>query len=367
MASLLVGLAMLFFGSAGPVGAETSSELDVPVIEGPENKQELIGLRIVEARRQPMHRKVRTVGRVEYDERNVTTVNTKFEGWIEKLHADYTGQFIRKGAPLAEIYSPELLATQQEYLSLLRWARGEEGSRDQNLSRMLRRDAEAIITAARQRLELWDISQEEIRRIEETGKPIRTLRIYSPVSGYVVQKKALQGMRVMPGENLFDLADLSTVWVVADIYEYELPLVKPGDAALIALSYIPEKTFVSKVDYVYPALAPDTRTAKVRLSVPNAEGLLKPQMFSNVELTIALGNRLTVPEDAVIDTGARKIVYVDRGEGYFEPREVALGLRSEGTVEITRGLQPGERVATAANFLLDSEASLKGVTPLPLQ
>jgi len=175
---------------------------------------------------------------------------------------------------------------------------------------------------------------------------------------------ALQGMRVMPGEKLFDVADLSTVLVIADIYEYELPLIKMGDTAKINLSYFPGKEFFSTIDLIYPTLSEETRTTKVRFTIPNPDGALKPNMYTDVQVKIDLGTKLTIPADAVIDTGERHVVYVDKGGGNFEPREVALGLKGDGMVEVIRGLNAGERVASAANFLIDSEAKLKGVVPL---
>ena len=232
------------------------------------------------------------------------------------------------------------------------------------MQKLLARDAEAVLEAARQRLRLWDISEKQIGKIEESGKTIRTLTIYSPVNGYVVQKMALQGMKVMPGEKLFDVADLSQVWIIADIYEYELPLIKIGQTAKINLSYFPGKEFTAKIDYVYPTLSADTRTAKIRFTIPNPGAQLKPQMFSDVEVKVDLGKRLAIPDDAVIDTGVRQVVYVDKGDGYFEPREVKLGLRAEGFREVLAGLKAGEKVASSATFLIDSEAQLKGVVPL---
>ncbi|MEW6418162.1 MAG: efflux RND transporter periplasmic adaptor subunit [Nitrospirota bacterium] len=340
---------------------EHETENEVPTIEIPVDKQQLIGVKTAEVSVMPLHRIIRTVGRIEYDEKRIATVNTKFEGWIEKLFIDYTGRYIKKGEPLAEIYSPELFATQQEFINLLRWARKSD---DNNLAGMLKKDIEAIIEAAKQRLRLYDITEEQINKIAETGTPIRTLTIYSPVSGYVLQKIALQGMRVMPGERLFDVVDLSTVWIVSDIYQYELPLINVNQTAKISLSYIPDKEFSSKIDYIYPALSGETRTAKVRFTIPNPGFQLKPQMFTNIEVKINLGKRLAIPDDAVIDTGIRQIVYVDKGDGYFEPREVAIGLRGEGMVEVTKGLRVGEKVASSANFLINSEAKLKGVVPL---
>ena len=347
--------------SAEPVKTETVSvaevteEQEAQTVEISPEKQQLIGVKIAEASVKPLQKIIRTVGKIEYDERRLATVNTKIEGWIEKLYVDYTGRYVKKGEPLAEIYSPELIATQQEFLNVMKWKSGAI-----NLSK----DADALIEAARQRLRLWDITDAQIKKIEETGKPIRTLMIFSPVSGYVIQKAALQGMRVMPGEKLFDIADLSTVWVVSDIYEYELPLIKQGQKAKITLSYFPGKEFPAAIDYVYPSLSGETRTAKVRFTIANPGGMLKPQMFTNVEIRIDMGKKLVIPEDAVIDTGVRQIIYVDKGEGYFEPREVMVGIKAEGMVEIIKGVKAGEKVASSATFLIDSEAQLKGVKPL---
>lgn len=342
---------------------------EAPKVEISTEQQQMIGVKTVEVSVKPLRKLIRTVGRVEYDETKVATVNTKFEGWIERLYIDYTGRHVKKGEPLAEIYSPEVYATQQEFINLLKWkdsgsmARGQ-GSGETEINKMIASDAKAIIEAARQRLRLLDITDEQIKKMEDSGKPIKTLLIYSPVNGHVVQKTALQGMRVMPGERLFDIADLSTVWVISDIYEYELPFIKIGQSARITLSYFPGKEFQSKVDYVYPALSGETRTAKVRFAIPNPDGRLKPQMFTNVEVKIDLGRKLAVPDDAVIDTGTRQVVYVDKGEGYFEPREVMLGVRAEGLREVVKGLKAGEKVVSSATFLIDSEAQLKGIKPL---
>jgi membrane fusion protein, copper/silver efflux system len=332
-----------------------------PAVEIPKDKQQLIGLKSTTVAIRPLQKIIRTVGRIEIDERRASTVNTKFEGWIEKLFVDYTGRDVKKGEPLAEIYSPELLATQREFLDALKWKNSPK--KDSEMGALLAKDAETILEGARQRLSLWDITQGQIKMIEETGRPIRTLTIYSPTNGTVVQKMAIQGMKVMPGEKLFDIVDLSSIWVVADVYENELPVIKLGAQAAISLSYFPGKEFLSKIDYIYPTLAGETRTAKVRFTLPNPGGQLKPQMFTNVTLKINLGKRLVVPEDAVIDTGMRQIVYVDKGDGNFEPREVSVGLKTDQMVEVTKGLRAGEKVASSANFLIDSEAKLKGIAP----
>jgi Cu(I)/Ag(I) efflux system membrane fusion protein len=335
-----------------------------PTVEIPVDKQQMIGLKTVEVSLRQLSKVIRTVGRIEFDERKLSTVNAKFEGWIEKLYIDYTGKQVRKGEPLAEVYSPELVATQQEFINAVKWSRQNSDGKKGEIQTMLSRDADTLVDAARQRLKFWDISDEQIKKIEESGKSVRTLTLYSPVNGYVVQKMAIQGMRVMPGEKLFDIADLSTIWVVADIYENELSMVKQGQKARITMSYLPGRDMNAVIDYVYPSLSADTRTAKVRFIVPNTGLQLKPQMFTNVEITIPVGRKLAVPSSAVLDTGTRQIVYVDKGDGYFEPREVRAGLRVEEMIEILDGVKQGEKIASSAIFLIDSEAQLKGVKPL---
>ena len=351
-----------------------------PQIELSTEQVQRIGVKTVKATVKSIQRTIRTVGRIEADERLQTTVNAKVEGWIEKLYVDYTGRSVKKGEPLVEIYSPELLATQQEFIQTKKWvakqtikapndshghnAPAESPEMASVLKQMLEKDAAATLEAARQRLRLWDISEEQIKKIEETGQPVRTLTLYSPVSGHITQKMAVQGMKVMPGEKLFDVADFSRLWIVADIYESELPIVKVGQPVSVSLSYFPGRTWSSRIDYIYPVLSPETRTAKVRMTLPNPDGRLKPQMFTDVEIRIGLGKRLTIPDSAVIDTGTGQVVYVDRGNGIFEPREIRTGLQADGAVEVLRGLKAGDKVASSANFLIDSEAQLKGVKPL---
>jgi len=364
---------------------EEAVEEEFPQVDISPEQRQLISVKTVKVALKPLQKVIRTVGRIEVDERKLATVNTKIEGWIEKLFVDYTGRYVKKGEPLAEIYSPELLATQQEFVNMLKWAGlrvpaahppdATQGGHNHTpkltatepvseLRKMIEKDAGAVLDAARERLRLWDISEDQIKQIEQTGKPVRTLTLYSPVSGFITQKMAVQGMKVMPGEKLFDVADLSTMWVIADIYEYELPFVQVGQPARITLSYFPDRELSSQVDYIYPTISADTRTAKIRLTLANPGGQLKPQMFTNVEIRISLGKRLVIPESAVIDTGTGQVVYVDRGSGAFEPREVQLGIRADGVVEVLRGLKAGEKVASSANFLIDSEAQLKGVKPL---
>lgn len=342
--------------------AGESGEAAPQVEIGPDRLQ-FLGVKTAPAAYQPLRKTIRTVGRFEYDERRLATVNTKIEGWIETLYVDYTGRSVKKGEALVDIYSPELVATQQEFLNVLAWTK-RWAAKDDALGKQIAGDADSLLKAARRRLRLWDISDEQIRKIAETGKPVRTLMLFSPVDGTVIQKMAVAGMRVTPGEKLFDVADLSVLWLIADVYEYELPLIRVGQEGRIRLSYFPGREFVSRVEYVYPTISPDTRTGRVRLSVANEKNELKPQMYADVEFRIDLGRRLTVPDSAVIDTGTGQVVYVDRGEGNFEPRQVLTGVRADGVVEILKGLRSGDKVAASGNFLIDSEAQLKGVKPL---
>jgi len=310
-------------------------------------RQQLIGVRFGTIEKRQMNKIIRTVGRIDYDEKRIGTVG----GWIEELHVDFTGQFVRKGDPLLSIYSPELLSTQEEYLLALSakqdWSKSPfpEVAASGNL----------LAESSRRRLKLWDISDEQIKTLEETREPKKTLTLYSPFTGYVLEKMVTRGQFVDAGMALYRIVDLSVVWLIADIYE----LIQLGQQAAIQMAYYPGETFTGKAIYIYPYMEPQTRTAKVRFEFANPDRKLKPEMFANVEIRIQLGNRLTIPEGAVIDTGIRKVVIVDRGSGYFEPREVKLGVKAGDFFEVLGGLKLKERVVTSANFLIDSESKLK--------
>jgi Cu(I)/Ag(I) efflux system membrane fusion protein len=359
--------------SSSPIGMKQEEDSNQTIIvEVPPERRQTMGIRTATATVKPMKKTLRTIGRVEYDERKLTTVNIKVEGWIEKLYADYTGKYVSKGAPLADIYSPELISTQLEYINLLNWKssvglrtqRNIEfnwGDRFGTVGRLTVYDLDPLIDVAKQKFALWEIPEEQMKEIEVSKKPVKTMTIKSPASGYVFQKPVFKGTRVAPGDKIFDIVDLSTVWVLADIYEYEIPFVKVGQNARITLSYYPGKEFSSKVDFIYPSLSGQTRTAKVRFVLPNPNLLLKPQMFTNVEMELNLGERLSIPETAILDTGTRQVVYVDLGDGNFSPRQIKAGDRANGMVEILGGLKAGEKVASSAVFLIDSEAKLKGV------
>jgi Cu(I)/Ag(I) efflux system membrane fusion protein len=318
-------------------------------------RQQLIGVKIGTAEMRPLEKVIRTVGRVDYDEKRIVTVSLKVGGWIEDLYVDFTGKYVKKGDPLLTIYSPELVSTQEEYLLALRAKKSLTKSSFPEVAS----SGDSLAESAKRRLKLWDITDEEIKRLEESGQAKKTITLYAPFSGFVLEKTAYKGMNVMPGMALYKLADLSVVWLYADIYEYELPFIRLGEQASIQLSYIPGETFTGKAIYIYPSLNPETRTAKMRFEFPNPHGKLKPEMYANVEIKVRLGQKLAVPEGAVVDTGLRQMVIVDKGSGYFEPREIKVGAKVENYYEVIQGLKAGERVVTSANFLIDSESNLK--------
>lgn len=318
-------------------------------------RQQLIGVRIGTVEKRPLQKVIRTNGRVEFDEKRLATISPKIGGWIEELYVDFTGAPVKKGAPLLTLYSPELVSTQEEYLAALRARQELAASPYPEVAA----SGNALVESARRRLRLWDISEEQIRELEQTGQVRKSLTLYSPYSGIVLEKMAFKGMRVEPGMALYKLADLSVVWLIADIYEYELPLIRLGQQASINLSYLPGEAFTGKAVFIYPYLDAQTRTARVRFEFANPRGTLKPEMYAGVEITIRLGDKVAVPEGAIIDTGIRKVAIVEKGAGYFEPRDVKLGTKAGDYYEVLEGLKVGERVVTSANFLIDSESKLK--------
>jgi len=318
-------------------------------------RQQLIGVKIGTAEMKSLEKVIRTVGRFDYDEKRIGTVSLKIGGWIEDLYVDFTGKFVNQGDPLLTIYSPELVSAQEEYLLALRAKKDLAKSPFSEVTS----SGDSLAESASRRLKLWDISDDQIKALEETGQPKKTLTLYSPFSGFVLEKAAYKGMNVMPGMALFKLADLSMIWLYADIYEYELPFIRLGQQASVQVTYIPGEVFTGKIIYIYPSLNPETRTAKVRLELPNSHGKFKPEMYANVEIKVRLGQRLTVPEGAIIDTGVRQMAIIDKGDGYFEPREVKIGGKVDDDYEVIKGLKAGDRVVTSANFLIDSESKLK--------
>jgi Cu(I)/Ag(I) efflux system membrane fusion protein len=336
-------------GAATPAVAGRAALMLTP------EKRQLLGVRAEELHQQPIAYTIRTVGRISTDERLVHHMHTKFEGYVEHLHVDFTGRLVRKGEPLLSIYSPELVATQQEYLLAVRAQKQFATSGVASVAQ----NGVDLLEAARERFRLWDIRPEEIQELERTGKVRRTLDLHAESAGYVMQKNVSHGMRVMPSDTLFEIADLSHLWVLADVYESDLPAIRLGMAAEVSVPYLPDKTWRGPVTYIAPTVEEKTRTVKVRIEVDNQADMLKPDMFADVLLRVDLGPGLVVPDSAVIDAGDRKLVFLDHPDGRLEPREVQLGAKLAGGARVLRGLAQGDRVVTAANFLLDSESSLK--------
>lgn len=318
-------------------------------------RQQLIGVRTAPATRAPMQHTLRTVGVVRYNETSLADVNLRLEGWIRDLYVDYTGQPIQKGQPLFTLYSPDLLATQHEYLLALK-------TREQVKTSVLaeaRERAEQLVASARQRLVLWNLPDEEIGALDQQRRAPDVVTFRSPVAGVVIEKTALQGMHVMPGQMLYKVANLSTVWVEADVYEQEMAMARVGQRAAVTLDAYPGETFEGRATYIYPFVEENTRTVKVRFQFANPRGRLKPGMYANVEIQGRDAMGLTVPANAVLDSGTDQVVFVAEGNGYFTPRPVKVGRNLGDRIEIVEGVKEGEQVATGATFFLDSESQLR--------
>ncbi len=321
-------------------------------------KLQLMGVTTGEVKQIDFQQSIRTVGRVVPDETRTHHVHTKFEGYIEQIYADFVGQFVKKGQPLFSIYSPELVATQQEYLLALK-AKEQMGTSTDSAFNV------DLLSSARERLALWDISPAEIAKLESTRQPIKAIVISSPVSGYITAKTAVQGTKITPMDNLYDIVDLSHIWVMADVYEVNLPFVKVGMPATVTLPYEQDKTWIGKVTYINPVLEADSRTLKARIEIENPKYDLKPDMYTHVIFGGTAGKGLAVPESAVLSTGERNIVFVEKAPGEFEPREVKLGVKTQDYYEVKSGLSAGEKVVTSGNFLLDSESKLRASVENP--
>jgi Cu(I)/Ag(I) efflux system membrane fusion protein/cobalt-zinc-cadmium efflux system membrane fusion protein len=342
----------------GEVAAEGAIAVSPNIIQ-------TMGVRTARVERRPLSRTIRAVSQIIYDERQLSQVNTKVNGWVERLFVKATGDPIRRGQALLSIYSPELVSTQKEYLLALK----NQKTLAQSPFQELREGAGRLVEASRQRLKYWDIPQGQINALERTGEIQKTLTLTSPVHGIVTKRMVTEGQYVMAGMPLLEVADLSTVWVEAEIYEYELPWVKVDQHAEMTLSYIPGETFHGKIRYIYPYLSGKTRTAKLRMAFPNPKLTLKPDMFSQVEIKIPLEEpALAVPSEAILNTGDKQHVFIALGKGQFEPREVKVGLYADGGLrQVLSGLKPGEEVVTSAQFMLDSESRFREAIALMLK
>jgi multidrug efflux pump subunit AcrA (membrane-fusion protein) len=318
-------------------------------------RRQIVGVRTTAVERRPLIRTIGTVGRVTVDETSLRHVHTKIAGWVERLFVNATGESVKEGQPLLTIYSPDLVATGQEYLLALRARDRLSGSTLPSV----KSSGDDLVESARRRLLLFDITPAEIEAMVTAGEAPRTSTLYAPVSGRILTRDVTQGQKIDPGMNLLEIADLTRVWVLADVYEYELPFVHEGQRATMTLSYLPGRTFEGRISLVYPMLSETTRTVKVRLEFANTDASLKPEMFAHVEIRSDLGTKIVVPATAVISTGERDLVFVKRGEGTYEPREVKLGVRLPDAFEVLEGLSEGEEVVVSGNFLLDSESSIK--------
>jgi Cu(I)/Ag(I) efflux system membrane fusion protein/cobalt-zinc-cadmium efflux system membrane fusion protein len=316
-----------------------------------------MGVRLGRVERKPLIKYIRAYGNITYDEKRIYTVNTKFSGWIEKLYIDFVGKKVKKGQPLFDIYSPELVTAQEEYLLAVQ----QQKSLEKSPYPSIREGAKRLLEASRTRLEYWDLTDAQIHRIEQSGRVRKTVTVNSPANGVVIKKWAFLGHYVKPGEHLYEIADLSTVWVDVEVYEYELPWIKNGMPAKMELAYMPGKVFTGKVLYVYPFLTAKTRTARLRLEFSNPNYQLKPDMYADVYLESAVAkDSLVIPQEAVIDSGVRKVVFVALGKGKFQPREIKLGIEGNNDeYQVLEGLKENDRIVVSAQFMFDSESRLR--------
>jgi Cu(I)/Ag(I) efflux system membrane fusion protein len=315
-----------------------------------------IGVRTTKAVRKTLTREIQSVGRIDYNEERITRLHPKTEGWVSKLFIDKTGEQVKKGTILLSLYSPQLVSSQEEYLLALKNAETLKNSPFPDI----RRGAIDLLRSSRERLELLDVPEHQIRELEKTRKLKKNLHIHSPFDGIVVNIGVREGQFVTPQTELYMIADLSKVWTYVDVYEYELPWIKVGDEAHMRLTALPGRTFTGKITYIYPYLEAKTRTIKVRLEFDNADLALKPDMFADVSIHASRQvNAVVIPDEAIVRTGNREQVFVVRGPGKFEPREVRLGISADGLVQVLEGVREGEEVVTSAQFLIDSESKLR--------
>ncbi len=321
-------------------------------------KQQMIGVQFGEASETALSRTVRAVGRATYDETRIHHIHTRFEGYVDRVFVDFTGKLVKKGQPLLSIYSPELVATQQELLVAKKSSEIMQKSQFEGIAAQSR----ALYKSTRERLRLWEISDYQVKEIERQGSPIRSVTLHSHTDGFVIARNVFAGHQVKPEMELYTIADLSDVWIITEIYEYEIAAVRLGQTAQVTFPSFPGQTFTGKITYIAPELDPKTRTAKIRVELPNRDFRIKPDMFANVEVKVNYGKKLSIPQEAVLDSGGSQTVFVAREGGYFEPRKVTLGPKVDDRYIVLEGVSTGEKVVTSANFLIDSESQLKTVT-----
>jgi RND family efflux transporter MFP subunit len=318
-------------------------------------KQVLAGVRTAIVERKPLVRDIRTTAQIVADETRIAHVHVKVAGYVDKVYVDFVGQLVKKGQPLFTLYSPDLVSTQEEYLIAKRGNATLGSAPFQEIAD----GSQSLLQSARERLKLWDISDDQIKELDATGKVSKDLTFYSPITGFVTDRKVFPQTSVTPDTELYTVSDLSTVWADVDIYEYEVPFVHLGQRVTLTLSYSPGKTYTGNISYVYPTVDPQTRTVKVRVQLPNPGFFLKPQMFADAQVRVDYGTKILVPEEAVLDSGTEQHVFVVHQGGVFEPRKVTVGPVVDNNAVILSGLKPGETIVVSGNFLIDSESGLK--------
>lgn len=318
-------------------------------------KQVLAGVRTAIVERKPLVRDIRTTAQIVADETRIAHVHVKVAGYVDKVYVDFVGQLVKKGQPLFTLYSPDLVSTQEEYLIAKRGNATLGNAPFQEIAD----GSQSLLQSARERLKLWDISDDQIKELDATGKVSKDLTFYSPITGFVTDRKVFPQTSVTPDTELYTVSDLSTVWADVDIYEYEVPFVHLGQRVTLTLSYSPGKTYTGNISYVYPTVDPQTRTVKVRVQLPNPGFFLKPQMFADAQVRVDYGTKILVPEEAVLDSGTEQHVFVVHQGGVFEPRKVTVGPVVDNNAVILSGLKPGETIVVSGNFLIDSESGLK--------
>jgi RND family efflux transporter MFP subunit len=342
-------------GTTGDTQAGNMQDVPVAPIQLTPQRMQSIGIVLGKVESKSVTSDLRFYGNVEVDERRQAYVQTRFAGWIRKVYADATGNFIGKGQPLFTIYSPDLVSTEQEYLL----AKKNSESLQQSAVSGVATGASSLFSAAKERLLQWEVSPGEIEKLDQGGKPITDLTIYSPVSGYITDKKALPNMYVQPETMLYTVADLSDVWVLAQVFQSDAGKIRPGDPAEVTVDAYPGKVFKGRVEYILPQLDMNTRTLPVRLVFPNPGLKLRPGMYTNVRVKLPMGRQLIVPASAAFHSGTKNLVFLYRGEGNIEPREVEFGPQVGDQVVVTKGVKADEQIVTSANFLIDSEAQLQ--------
>jgi multidrug efflux pump subunit AcrA (membrane-fusion protein) len=337
---------------------EDSAPMAAGTVKIAADKQQMMGVRTETVERKPLSREVRATAQIAADETKTAHIHLRVSGYVEHVYVDFVGQQVKQGQPLFTLYSPDLVSTEQEYLIAKRGVEMLGEAPYQEVSQGSR----SLLQSARERLRLWHISDEEIKRLDETGRVEKSITYYSPVNGFVTERKAFSHMAVTPDMELYTLTDYSTVWANADIYEYEVPYVRVGQRVNLSLSYYPGKTYSGRISYIYPTVDPQTRTAKARIEIANPNLELKPGMFADAAIKVDYGTKLIVPQEAVLNSGRQQTVFVVHDGGTFEPRTITMGPIVGGNVVVLSGLKAGEKIVTSGNFLIDSESRLRAPT-----